>query len=189
MKLKNKKTILSIAAGVAVFLAVFAWLFWGSIIPSPGGAKKKGPDSVPKVTNTTISRSEQGKKIWEFTVGEAVSTDGGTTIDFKDIKGKIFLKDGDVMTVTAKKGSAQLKNNDFMLEDGVNAVLEKGGSLRAQKITWKQKDDVLTAWGDVKVVHEEMMAKADKIITGTKLVHFILQGHSVLEKGGQYDED
>lgn len=187
--MKNKQAVLAVGAALVILFGVFAWLFWGSIVPSAGGKKAEGPKISAKVTNTTMSRTENGKKIWEFTVGEAESPDGGNTINFKDIKGKIFLDNGDVMDVSAPKGNAQVKGNDFSLEGGVKAALAKGGTLVADKISWKQKEDILTALGKVKVVHNDTMAKGDQIITSSKLVHFKVKGNALVEKGGKYDED
>lgn len=187
--MKNKQTILAVAGALIILLGVFAWLFWGSAIPDPSNKKAAGSQVGPKVTNSTLSRTENGKKVWEFTVGEAESTDAGNTITFKDIKGKLYLNNGDVMDIIAPQGSAQLKGNDFALEGGVKASLAKGGSLAADKITWQQKDDVLTALGKVKIIHEDTMAKADQIITSSKLEKFKAKGHALVEKGGTYDED
>ena len=187
--MKNKQPIMAVVAGVVVLVGVFAWLFWGSIVPDAGGKKTVTPQISAKVTNTTMSRTENGKKIWEFTVGEAESPDGGNTINFKDIKGKVFLNNGDVMDVSAPQGSAQVKGNDFSLEGGVKAALAKGGTLVAEKISWQQKEDVLTATGKVKIVHDDTMAKGDQIITSSKLVQFKVKGHALVEKGGNYDED
>ena len=41
MAVKNKKTILAVAAGLAVFFLIFAWLFWGSTVPEPTDKTKK----------------------------------------------------------------------------------------------------------------------------------------------------
>jgi hypothetical protein len=103
--MKNKQTLMAVVAGIVVLAGVFAWLFWGSIVPSIGGKKAAAPQIAAKVTNTTMSRTENGKKIWEFTVGEAESPDGGNTIKFKDIKGKVFLDNGDVMDVSAPRAA------------------------------------------------------------------------------------
>jgi LPS export ABC transporter protein LptC len=186
--MKDRKTLLIVSACVVLLVVIFGWLFWGSNVPGRT-TNKDQTKAGPKITNSTISRTENGKKIWEFTVGEAESVDNGKMIKFKDIKGTIYMTDGDEMHLKAAEGSAQTENNDFSLGGGVTADLLKGGSLVADKITWKQKEDILTALGKVKIIHEDTMAKAEQIITSTKLTHFKLHEKALIEKGGKYDEE
>lgn len=186
--MKNKKTILSVLGGIVALGLVFFWLFFGSSIPKPT-VKTPTKPIAPAIKNSVLSREENGKKIWEFSVEEAETTDNNTKVSLKNIKGKVYLKDGDVMEIEAPLGKAELKGNDFTLDGGVNAKLLKGGSLVAKTVTWKQKDDILTAIGNVKILKEDIMAKGDKAITTSKLEKLKLQGNALVEKGGKYDED
>ena len=80
------------------------------------------------------------------------------------------------------------KSNEFMLSNGVTARLKQGGFLKADKVEWNQNKDILTATGAVKVVKEDMMATAEKIITSSKLEHFKLKDKAHVERGGKYEE-
>ena len=94
--MKNKKGLLAVLLCLVAFAGVFVWLYWGSIIPNPSQKEKDGITITPKVKNSVISRQENGKKLWEFVVGEAESVNDNE-VNFKDIKGKVYLKDGGVM--------------------------------------------------------------------------------------------
>ena len=190
--MKNKKTLLGIIIGILAFAGIFAWLVLGSHIPNPTQKNNNEVTITPKVKNSTISRTVNGKKLWEFTVGEVVSQNEDN-LAFKDIKGKIFLDNGDVMDITAGSGKAQVKNNDFSLESGVIARLQKGGFLKAESVQWLAKGDVLTALGkqkvQVKIIKDEIQVTADKVTTSSKLDQVKANGNALLEKGGQYDEN
>ena len=56
--MKNKNTILAVAAGLGALFLVFAWLFWGSTVPEPTDRTKQADTSTAKaaVYNTTLNR-------------------------------------------------------------------------------------------------------------------------------------
>ena len=60
--------------------------------------------------------------------------------------------------------------------------------MKANKVEWKQKQDILTATGAVKVIKDDMMATAERITTSSKLEHFKLKGKAHVERGGKYEE-
>ena len=68
------------------------------------------------------------------------------------------------------------------------AGLWPGGFLQADKVEWQQKEDILTATGAVKVIKDDMLARAEQVITSSKLVHFKLKDKAHVERGGQYEE-
>ena len=186
--MKNKKTILAVLAGLTALFLIFAWLFWGSAMPSPTGKRKNAPEPVKAtVHNTVLSRSENGKKLWELKVAEATQVNDNLIVA-KQLDGIVYLNDGDQMHVTAPAGNVKVKGNDFTLSGGVVARLKNGGFLKANKVEWKQKNDILTADGAVKVIKDDMMARAEHVITSSKLVHFKLKDKAHVERGGHYEE-
>ena len=186
--MKNKKTILAVLAGLAALILIFAWLFWGSAVPKPT-EKNNMTDLSAKATvhNTVLSRNENGKKLWELKVEEATQVNDNL-IEVKKLDGLVYLNNGDAMHVAAPAGSVKLKTNDFALSGGVVARLKNGGFLQADKVEWQQKEDILTATGAVKVIKDDMLARAEQVITSSKLVHFKLKDKAHVERGGQYEE-
>ena len=189
MAVKNKKTILAVAAGLAVFFLIFAWLFWGSTVPEPTDKTKKVADNTVKATihDTVLNRDEDGKRKWSLKAGEAARDSNGM-ITAKKLDGIIFFNNGDEMHVTAEAGKINNKHNQFELSGKVTARLKQGGFLKANKVEWNQAKDILTATGAVKVVKDDMLAQAEKIITSSKFNHFKLIGKAHVERGGQYEE-
>ena len=96
--MKNKKTILAIAAGLLALFLVFAWLFWGAKVPEPTDPAKPPEATGPKaaVHDTVLHRDEKGKRLWEMKVGEAVQMHDDL-IQAKNLEGTLYLSNGDEM--------------------------------------------------------------------------------------------
>ena len=187
--MKNKNTILMGAAGLIVLFLIFAWLFWGSTVPEPTDKTKKVETdrTLATVHNTVLHRDADGKRLWELKVGEAIQLNDNL-VRAKQLEGTVYLNNGDEMYVTADAAEVKIKMNEFTLTNGVTARLKQGGFLKANKVEWNQNKDILTATGAVKVVKEDMMATAEKIITSSKLEHFKLKDKAHVERGGKYEE-
>ena len=187
--MKNKNAILMGSAGLIVLFLIFAWLFWGSTVPEPTDKTKKVETdrTLATVHNTVLHRDADGKRIWELKVGEAIQLNDNL-VRAKQLEGTVYLNNGDEMYVTADAAEVKIKTNEFTLTNGVTARLKQGGFLKANKVEWNQNKDILTATGAVKVVKEDMMATAEKIITSSKLEHFKLKDKAHVERGGKYEE-
>lgn len=187
--MKNKKTIGLAALGVAVLFLIFAWLFWGSQVPEPTDKTKQANSGVtkPTVHDTVLDRNANGKKLWAVKVGEATQ-ESADVVTAKDLDGVIYLNNGDEMYVKAKAGKMLTKTNVFELSEGVTARMKNGGFLKADKVEWNQTKDIITATGAVKVVKDDMLAQAEKIVTSSKLKHFKLNKKAHVERGGHYEE-
>ena len=189
MAVKHKKAILAVGSGLLVLFLIFAWLFWGSTVPEPTDKTKQNAGSTVKATvhNTVLNRDENGKKKWKLKVEEATQENNGV-ITAKKLDGIVYLNNDDEMHVTAEAGKISDKNNRFELSGKVTARLKKGGFLKADKVEWNQAKDILIATGAVKVVKDDMLASAEKIITTSKLKHFKLIKNAHVERGGHYEE-
>ena len=187
--MKNKNILLAVGAGALALFLIFAWLFWGSDVPEPTDPAKKVETNVPKaaVYNTTLNREENGKPLWQIKVGEALQV-SDEMIRAKKLDGTVFLKNGDEMHVQAEAAELNIKSNDIVLTGGVTARLKQGGFLKAEKVEWKQKEDILSAAGAVKVIKDDMLATAETIVTSSKFEHFKLKDKAHVERGGQYEE-
>ncbi len=187
--MKHKKTILAVGAGLLALFLVFAWLFWGSKVPEPTGKSKNPEDTGVKATvhNTKLHREEKGKRLWELKVDEAVQLNDDL-IEAKKLEGIVYLSNGDEMYVKADSASIKAVSNDFVLKGGVTARLKRGGFLKAKKVEWKQNEDIITATGAVRVIKEDMLATAEKIVTSSEFKHFKLIKKAHVERGGHYEE-
>lgn len=183
--MKNKKLILSIIAGLIIAGGIIAWLMLSGDKPvtiKPGDGVTAQINASLK--NSVVKREKDGKLLWEFTVEEVVNDKAKNEAYLKGIKGKLYRNDGSYIEMTADKGSAGLKSNDFALEGNIKAVLNTGGELQADKITWNQAKDVIKAVGNFRLQKDSYTATAESAETTSAFKHVKLKGKAKVEKGG-----
>lgn len=183
--MKNKNLILGVLGAVAITAGVVGWLVFGSK-PIDIDAKKKPVTSVSStLKNTTISREQDGKKLWEISVDEVDQNMSTRIATMKGIKGKIYRKDGSYVDISSKNGRLNTRSNDFVLENEVKAVLNTGGILTAKKVSWMQKKETLTATGNVKIVKDGYTLTGNNMTTTSAFEDIKVKGKAKLEKGGK----
>lgn len=183
--MNNKNVILAILGGIAVAAAIICWLVFGGSVPKNvelgEGVKAKFNASLK---NSVIQREKDGKKMWEFTIGEIINDKVTDTAILKGIKGKVYRSDGNYIDIDAESGSMKMGTNNFALEGNVKAINSDGGKLLADKVEWIQKGERIIATGNVKLYKDEWFASADKAMTTSAFDNLKLQGNAMVEKGG-----
>lgn len=183
--MNNKNVILAILGGMAVAAAIICWLVFGGSVPKnvelTDGVKAKFNASLK---NSVIQREKDGKKLWEFTIGEIINDKVTKMAVLKGIKGKVYRSDGNYIDIDAEQGAMKMGTNDFALEGNVKAVGSDGGKLLADKVQWVQKGEKIIATGNVKLYKDEWIATADKATTTSAFNNLKLQGNAMVEKGG-----
>ena len=117
--MRNKNAILAAAAGLLALFLIFAWLFWGSTVPEPTDTTKKTESNAPKaaVYNTSLNRDENGKRLWQLKVGEALQV-SDELVTAKQLDGIVYLKNGDEMYVKAEAA-------ELMVAGKINEAMNK----------------------------------------------------------------
>ena len=183
--MNNKNVILTILGGICVAASIIFWLVFGGSAPKNvelgDGVKAKFNASLK---DSVIQREKDGKKMWEFTVGEIINDKITKKAILKGIKGKVYRSDGNYIAINAEGGSMKMGTNDFALEGNVKAINSNGGKLLADKVEWIQKGEKIIATGNVKLYKDEWFASADKASTTSKFDELKLQGNAMVEKGG-----
>ncbi len=187
--MKNKTVILAIAGGLLISAALIAWLVFGGSGPMQINAGKGITAQVnSSMKNSLISRERDGKKLWEFTIAEAVNDDAKKKTLLKGVKGRVYRSDGSYIDVKSDGGTMLLAKDDFTLQGHVWAQLSTGGTLLADKVNWLQKQERLTATGHVKLEKDGWVATGDKAVTGGAFKKLTMTGKAKLEKGGEADD-
>lgn len=183
--MNNKNVVLAVLGGIAIAAAIICWLVFGGSVPKNvelgEGVKAKFNASLK---NSVIQREKDGKKMWEFTIGEIINDKITDTAILKGIKGKVYRSDGNYIDIDAEGGSMKMGSNNFALEGNVKAINSDGGKLFADKVEWIQKGEKIIATGNVKLYKDEWFASADKATTTSAFKNLKLQGNAMVEKGG-----
>ena len=184
--MKNKKVIMAIVAGIAIASAVIAWLMLSGDKPVNVDVGKGVKAQLnASLKNSVLKREKDGKLLWEFTVAEVVNIREKDVAQLKGIKGKLYRSDGSYLEMSADKGEAAIKKNDFSLEGHVQAKLTSGGEFFADKVSWQQKDELIIAQGHVKLVKDDYTAVADEASTTSAFQSVKLKGNAKVTKGGE----
>ena len=184
--MQNKNIIISVIAGLLVAAGIIGWLIFGGERPvTIKGGNGVSAQINATLKNTVLQREQDGKLLWKFTVASVTNDKQKNTATLNGITGKLYRSDGSYVDISADKGSVQLNKNDFSLEGNVKAVLNTGGELYSDKITWIQKTDNITAKGHFKLVKSPWTAIADEAVTTSALKNVKLKGNAKVEKGGE----
>ena len=181
--MKNKKLILTIAAGLLLLGAVFLWLFnSGAPKQETKPADESGAENV-KVLNSTLKEERDGKLVWELQIGEMEYIKKTDTNVLKDVKGKWYREDGSYLTINSDGGSVAMVKKDVVLKGKAQAVLSTGGEISADEISWLHSEDKIMATGKVRIVKDDAVATADKATTDTGIENLRLEGNAEVQKG------
>lgn len=184
----NKKTILLIIAAVCIMAGIITWLFKTS--PTGNKAHTTAPTVAPhQVENSTLTQEENGKKVWEVTIASAVYDKGRDVTVAKGIKGTLYQQDGTTMTVTADEGEINMKSRDIVLTKNPRGVTSDEGKLVADKVTWLNKDKLILAEGNVKIVRGDTVATAKKATMQVDMKKVKLMEDAKVVRGAKENEE
>lgn len=184
--MKNKKAVISILAGIIMVGTIIAWLMFGGKAPvSVDLGNGISAQVNASLKNSVLKREKEGKLLWQFTVDEVVNDKQKNLAYLKGITGKVYRNDGSYIDIIAEKGVAEISDNNFSLEGNVKAVINSGGELYADKITWNQNKELITGNGHVKIIKDAWTATADMAMTTSAFENIRLKGNAKVEKGGK----
>lgn len=188
--MNKNKVIMAIVAGLVVAGALIAWLMLGGEKPTNINLGKGVSAHLnASLKDSVIKREKDGQPLWEFTVHKVINDRQKNVAILEGIVGKLYRKDGSYIDVSAEKGEAGLKNNDFALEGKVKAILNTGGEFYADKVTWKQKNDQIIARGHVKLIKDAYVATSDEAYSTSTFQKVKLKGNAMVTKGGEESDN
>lgn len=172
--------------GGALVLAglIIAWLMFGGKSPMQvaldNGVKARFSATLK---DSDIQREKDGKLLWKFHVKEAVNDQVERKTILKGITGKVYRTDGSYIEVSADTGEMASNQQDFLLQDNVQAVHSLDASkLMADKITWNQQKGVINAFGNVQMWKGNWYARGDKAVTTSAFKKLQLTGNARVER-------
>jgi len=111
--------------------------------------------SQQKIQDFYLSNyKEGGSKKWEVKGKKAVVS--GDYVDIDDMKGKYF-QDNDTINIKSDKAKLNKKNMDVYLKDNVYINSQKGMTLHADALDWKQSSNNISTDTKVSIEKEKSM--------------------------------
>lgn len=180
--LKSNKNKIAIYGFIIVVIAVCAW----AVITKPAPQKKTADvnqDQTMDYTGNTITEEKNGKKIWEVTA-ESITMDQSTKkADMKNITGKYYADNGQVITLNSAHGTYDDATKDIVLDSGVHVERDDGLIFDAQKVTWSDANQSFTGEGGVNIKKGDMTGSGDKVESSNAFTQFKLSGNAHIVKG------
>ena len=181
--MKHKGFYLTLAGCIVALAALVCWLIFGGKMPTRP-KPTKGVTVAATVKNTTITRDENGKKLWEFQVKEAVQDNKNKRVSMRGVTGKVYRKDGSYIDIKGDRGLWAMETNNFVLAGNVEAVHKNGSKLTTDRVHYDQKTEVIIATGNVVMTRDNTKVTGDKAETTSAFKNVKVTGHAKAEKGG-----
>lgn len=182
--MKIPKFYYYVGGALAFTALIITWLMFGGKSPMQvaldNGVKARFNATLK---DSDIQREKDGKLLWEFHVKEAANDQVERKTILKGITGKVYRADGSYMDVSADMGEMMSNQQDFFLQDNVQAIYSLDGSkLKADKITWNQQKEIITGVGNVQMWKGDWYARGDKAVTTSAFKKIELSGNARVEK-------
>lgn len=182
--MKIPKFYFYIGGALALSALIITWLMFGGKSPVQvaldNGVKARFSATLK---DSDIQREKDGKLLWQFHVKEAANDQVERKTILKGITGKVYRADGSYISVSADTGEMMSNQQDFLLQNNVQAVHSLDGSkLSADKITWNQNKGVINAFGNVQMWKGDWYARGDKAVTTSAFKKIKLTGNARVER-------
>ena len=171
----------ALVAGIAM-LAVGLIVWAVATVPEVPKEVPQPEKKVMSYDGNTISEDKNGRKLWELT-SEHIEVDVDTQdVTMQGITGHFYAEDGKVAELKADSGVYGGKTRDVKLTGNIIITYSDGAILTSKELDWKNKEEILTALGDVKSVREDLLITADKIESSESFNKVKAIGHAHLER-------
>lgn len=179
--IKDNKNIVIGVLVLIVIIGTFAWAFSTRPVVKPT-VKTQQNQTMDYVGNTIVEEKD-GKRLWELKA-RTITLDPQTQLaTLKDMHGKYYEADGQVLEITAPNGIYDQKTKNIKMTGNVAITGGDGLSFYAQSVDWDNGKQLFTGTGNVQITRGDMQASADQIESNNGFTNFKLQGNAHIVKG------
>ena len=174
------------AAALALLVLAGGVYYFVRSEPPESPAAPPQRDDIPAalLEGNKLVEKKNGKVTWELSANTIALDKATGKITLVDVKAVFYREDGNQLNVTSKTGSFDNKTRDITLAGDVNAVSTDGATLVADTVDWRQKEELITAKGNVRLTRPDVTATAEEAQTDKALEQIRLSGNAVIIKGG-----
>ena len=178
MPSKKKLYIILFSTVAFLILAGFVWsLIVTRDLRNPDG-KKSGISQVATVKNIVVTETKDGKVYWELYAekGSYDSDKGGVLLT--NVLGNFYNPDDEVViSFRSDNGTYSEETKEISIGGNALVVAYDGSSIRADKLTFKGKDEDILAEGNVIINrNDDFITHSQKARFNTSLTFFEISG-------------
>lgn len=171
----NKKLIIALL----VFVGVCIGWFYDEPAPKETNVK---PPVLPSINNAELKEDKDGKRIWELNIDVMTMNPSVQVNTLKGVKGRFYRDNGDIINVQSEGGEIDLKTKNVKLTGNVIVDSSTNEKLTTEELAWNNTDEQVVATGKAVLTRQDVVAKADKMITDKKFVKSKLLGNASVVK-------
>lgn len=153
--------------------------------PMPEAAKEPPKTSVKANLQTAelVWEDDNGRPVWkaQFKEGHLAQADDSAEVQLIGVKATMFRNGKPASSLSASSVTADSNTREIVANGAVKVVSFKdNGSLAANKLVWKSKEDKIIGTGNVKIVRGNISATASKVIADTSLSKVTLSNAEII---------
>ena len=179
------------------WLITFAGLMFAALVV---WVVKTTPDAPPPVEKSTLplqmeyegnelSEEVNGVKIWDLTAERMIVDANTQNAELEKLIGHFYQADGRSIEFRAEHGAYNYETKDIYVNGNIFVETSDGARLICDQLGWVNKDGMLIALDNVKIIRDDIKATGDRAESADGFKHFWLKGHAHITKGMQPEEE
>jgi len=189
----NRKKLYAISFSIVIIACLWAFI-WSYIVTK--GVRDDlqtgaGEDQRLDVDGLVITETKDEEIYWEIYAEKGSYKSEKGLVILANVMGN-FYKEGEVeLSFESSKGTYDEKTRIITLHEDTFIMAKDGASIRADKMTWRGRDENIVAEGNVRVDrNDRVVAKSERAVFNNDLTYFRIEGNSKLEifEGGETTE-
>lgn len=176
-KSKKIKLLLSVAVILGVVSTIGVFIGYRSGMQSkvliPAAIKKAADMSLEKVRQTSL---KNGIKEWDLEAESAYLAESEKKLMLSMPSVTFFLKDGNVIFLTAEKGILKTDTKSITVTGDVKAKTQEY-SLKANRLDYESEKKILSSNQPVVLFNPAFTLQADSMVMDTKTQKTLFKGH------------
>lgn len=181
-KLKQKKTIFTIAFALLGFVLLWAFISAGVITRNFNRSQLVGTENRQEldISSIIITETKGDKKYWEI-YGETghYSSDNKIAL-MENVTGNFYSNNEVSMSFESSKGTYNEEKKQIILYENTHIVIKDGTTLYCDRLIWSGSDKEVVAQGNLKINrNNELIATAEKAVISPDYAKFKIVGKTI----------
>ncbi len=178
----KKLSLFYVVIFVVIVIAV-AWAFLTAGVITKNFShdlmEQNAENKEVNIESLYVTDTKDGVKSWELFAETGHYDNVNNIIFLADIIGNFYKDNSVLVSFKAKRGTYTTENKHIILYDDVVFVHKDGENITADRITWKGKDEDITAVGNVRIEKPgEIIIYGEEAVLRPELEDFKINGRT-----------